>query len=73
MSGFDLAEMFEGRGDEREMIGILKKIKWPDKIKSLELLGRHLGMFSERLRIEGNVTTIPRMPAIGSAPISHPV
>ncbi|HHM5103871.1 TPA: terminase small subunit, partial [Pseudomonas aeruginosa] len=30
LSGFDLAEMFEGRGDEREMIGFLKKIKWPD-------------------------------------------
>jgi phage terminase small subunit len=45
LSGFDLAEMFEGRGEERDMVGILKKIKWPDKIKNLELLGRHLGMF----------------------------
>lgn len=42
ISGFDLAEMFEGRGDEREMVGVLKKIKWPDKVKNLELLGKHV-------------------------------
>lgn len=53
LSGFDLAEMFEGRGDEREMVGILKKIKWPDKIKNLELLGRHLGMFRDRVEHTG--------------------
>ena len=41
LSGFDLAEMFEGQGDQREMVGILKKIKWPDKVKNLELLGKH--------------------------------
>ncbi|MGL3410582.1 terminase small subunit [Salmonella enterica] len=42
LSGFYLAEMFEGRGDDREMVGILKKIKWPDKVKNLELLGKHV-------------------------------
>jgi len=44
LSGFDLAEMFEGRGEEREMVGILKKIKWPDKIRNLELLGKHISV-----------------------------
>lgn len=29
--GFDLAEIFEGKGEDREMVGILKKIKWPIK------------------------------------------
>lgn len=42
LSGFELAEMFSGKGDEREAIGVLKKIKWPDKVKNLELLGRHI-------------------------------
>ncbi|MBN9093893.1 MAG: terminase small subunit [Pandoraea pnomenusa] len=41
LSGFDLAEMFK----EGDVIGILKKIKWPDKTKNLELLGRHTGAF----------------------------
>ncbi|WP_336195004.1 terminase small subunit [Hafnia paralvei] len=44
LSGFNLAEMFEGRGDEREIVGILKKIKWPDKVKNLELLGKHVSV-----------------------------
>lgn len=42
ISGFDLAEMFEGRGEDRDMVGVLKKIKWPDKVKNLELLGKHV-------------------------------
>lgn len=54
LSGFDLAEMFEGRGDEREMVGILKKIKWPDKVKNLELLGKHVDVqaFKENIKTE---------------------
>lgn len=57
LSGFDLAEMFEGRGDEREMVGILKKIKWPDKVKNLELLGRHFGMFKDKVEHSGEIKT----------------
>ncbi|WP_313461634.1 terminase small subunit [Pseudomonas nitroreducens] len=53
LSGFDLAEMFEGRGDDREMVGLLKKIKWPDKVKNLELLGRHFGMFTDNVALSG--------------------
>jgi len=53
LSGFDLAEMFEGRGEDRDMVGILKKIKWPDKVRNLELLGRHLGMFKDRIEHTG--------------------
>ncbi|WP_236209025.1 terminase small subunit [Pseudomonas tohonis] len=53
LSGFDLAEMFEGRGDDRGIVGVLKKIKWPDKVKNLELLGRHFGMFTDNLAVGG--------------------
>ncbi|WP_175863680.1 terminase small subunit [Burkholderia cepacia] len=54
LSGFDLAEMFEGNGDAREMVGILKKIKWPDKLKNLEMLGRHFGMFNDKMKLQGD-------------------
>lgn len=46
LSGFDVAEMFEGRGEDREMVGLLKKIKWPDKVKNLELLGKHIDVMA---------------------------
>lgn len=42
IAGFDFSEIWEGSGDERKMIGLLKKIKWPDKVKNLELLGKHV-------------------------------
>lgn len=54
LSGFNLAEMFEGRGDDREMTGILKKLKWPDKVKNLEMLGRHVAVqaFKDNVKTE---------------------
>ena len=57
LRGFDLADMFEGRGENREMIGILKKIKWPDKVKNLELLGKHISVqaFREQIKSEHDV------------------
>ena len=36
LSGMDVTEM---AGDAA---GLLKKIKWPDKVKNLELLGKHV-------------------------------
>lgn len=63
LTGFDLADMFEGRGDEKELVGILKKIKWPDKVKNLELIGKHVDVnaFKERLEVSGTVTIADRM------------
>jgi phage terminase small subunit len=44
ISGIDVAEMWEGQGDDRKLAGLLKKIKWPDKIKNLELIGKHVAV-----------------------------
>ena len=65
LSGFDLADMFEGRGDDKELIGILKKIKWPDKVKNLELIGKHVDVnaFKERVEVSGTLTIADRMAA----------
>ncbi|MDF3788739.1 terminase small subunit, partial [Enterobacter hormaechei] len=56
LSGFDVAEMFEGRGEEREMVGLLKKIKWPNKVKNLELLGKHVDVMAFKEQVEQKVT-----------------
>lgn len=63
LSSVELAELFEGRGDEREMVGVLKKIKWPDKVKNLELLGKHVSVnaFREQLDVNVNVSLAERM------------
>lgn len=58
LSGLDLAEMFEGGGEQREMVGILKKIKWPDKVRNLELLGKHVAVqaFKDKVEHSGEMT-----------------
>ena len=58
ISAIDLAEIHEGYGQDREMVGILKKIKWPDKTKNLELLGKHVDVqaFRERVTHDGKIS-----------------
>lgn len=48
LSGMDVTEM---AGDAA---GLLKKIKWPDKVKNLELLGKHIDVqaFKENVKNE---------------------
>lgn len=56
LSAFDIAEMFEGVGKERDMVGLMKKIKWPDKVKNLELLGKHVNVNAFRDQVAVDVT-----------------
>lgn len=51
ISGFDFSEIWGGTGEERQMIGFLKKIKWPDKVKNLELLGKHVSVNAFREQV----------------------
>ena len=55
ISQFEVEELFAGRGDERLQMGLLKKIKWPDKVRNLELLGKHVTVsaFKEIQEIRG--------------------
>lgn len=57
ISNIENMEEFEGFGEDREQIGWLKKIKWPDKVKNLELLGKHISVqaFKEQVKTEQTV------------------
>ncbi|AVE51987.1 terminase small subunit [Serratia marcescens] len=63
LTGVKVAELFEGQGDDKQMIGVLKSIKWPDKVKNLELIGKHVDVqaFKERVDVNVNVTLADRM------------
>jgi len=64
IASFDVAEIFDGKGDQKQAIGLSKKAYSRDKIKALELLGKHLGMFKERTVLEnpdGSPLTPPRI------------
>ncbi len=48
---------------EEDIESTLQKIKWPDKVKNLELIGKHVDVnaFKERLEVSGTVTIADRM------------
>lgn len=64
LSGFDLSSTIMNM-DETSIETILKKIKWPDKVKNLELIGKHVDVmaFKERLEVSGTVTIADRIAA----------
>lgn len=58
ISGVDLQELMTG-----DIETVIRKIKWPDKVKNLELLGKHVSVnaFREQLDVNVNVSLAERM------------
>lgn len=48
IAGVEIEALFEGRGRDREQVGFVKKVRFWDKNRSLELLGKHLALFIDR-------------------------
>ena len=50
VSGVEIEQLFEGRGEERVHVGNLAKVKLSERIRRLELIGRHkaVGAFVEK-------------------------
>ena len=65
LNGVEIADLFENEGDARKVMGVLKKIKWIDRLKNLELLGKHVdvGAFAERVIEEDSGTLADRLAA----------
>lgn len=49
ISGVETFEEFDGHGSERVKVGETRKLKFWDKTRALELLGKHLGLYVERI------------------------
>lgn len=52
ISSLETLEEYEGYGDNREKVGDIQKVKLLDKTKALELLGRHLGIFNDKIDVK---------------------
>ena len=58
ISGIDINTTRQRSDDDTVEESILKKMKWPDKVKNLELLGKHVDIqaFNDRLEVTGKIT-----------------
>jgi phage terminase small subunit len=53
LAGVEVYEEFMGAGDDRHKIGETKKVKRWDKVRALEILGKHLKLWTERHEVSG--------------------
>lgn len=53
VSSVEVDELFEGFGENRVQVGYTKKVKLWDKPRALELLGKHLKLWVERVEASG--------------------
>lgn len=52
IASIEVAELYEGHGEERVRVGELRKVKFWDKKGALDSLAKHLGMYVERHQVE---------------------
>lgn len=53
LAAIETDELFEGQGEERQLSGLSRKVKHWDKVKALELVGKHLGMWKDKVELSG--------------------
>lgn len=67
LAGVESDEIFVGRGATKMQIGHTRKVKMVDKIRALELIGKHFKMFTDVTEVKTNGIQINlTMPANGS-------
>ena len=47
LAGLEVMEIYEGKGENKEFVGYLRKYKLADKKGALDSIARHLGMFDK--------------------------
>lgn len=58
ISSIEVDETYEGSGDNRVWTGYTRKVKFWEKTKALEMLGKHLQMWIDRLELKGDITVV---------------
>ena len=69
----EVEELFEGVGKERAQIGWTKKVKFWDKLRALELLGKNMKLFTDRVEVEAGATLEQIIMAAHKRPEDKPI
>lgn len=67
IASIEVEELFEGRGEDREHIGRLKKIRLWDKNRALDVLAKHTGVYRDNILQIVNVIQSPQWTALRAA------
>lgn len=70
LASVEVTEEFEGRGEDREMVGYLKKVKFWDKNAAIDKAMKHLGMF-ERDNLQRPPVGDVHITVVGVPSVSH--
>ena len=54
IGALEIEDIFEGRGDGRRPVGVVRKYKVADKMTAITNLMKHLGMLSDRVVLQGD-------------------
>lgn len=71
IASLEVVENFDMMDGERVFTGYTKKIKFNDKLKGLELLGRYLKMFTDKVEVQGSVNLADVLQAARRRAIEH--
>jgi len=52
VAGIEVEEIWEGQGEERAQVGVLRKVKISDRVKRLDLFGKHVDVQAWKERRE---------------------
>lgn len=58
IAGFEEEALFEGRGEERVQVGVVRKVKWANRREAVELGMKRLGLLKEQVQHSGEVRVI---------------
>lgn len=63
VAGLEIEALFEGHGDDRIQIGHTKKLRLSDRVRRLELIGKHVKVnaFQEQVAVKGLDTLADRL------------
>lgn len=63
VQGLEVDELFEGSGEDRIHVGHVRKVKLDNRIKRIELIGKHVGVnaFQEQVSVTGLDTLAERL------------
>lgn len=68
IAGIEVEELFEGRGEAREHVGRLRKVKRWDKTKALEILAKYKKLFDDGAKVSLQGAVVVYLPSNGREP-----